>query len=121
MIIGFDPVARELIVDLDDGSLGPATALRSTCWHDHHPTGGGVIAGRRLPYWREARQLAESAHRAFSDYVIVGWDIAILADGAILVEGNSGPDLDIIQRVTRQPIGRLRTAELLALHLAKAV
>ena len=56
---------------------------------------GGTIAGRKLLYWSETIDLVQRAHAAFPDRVIIGWDVAILADGPCLVEGNGGPDLDI--------------------------
>ena len=37
--------------------------------------------------------------------------------GPELVEGNGAPDLDIIQRTHREPIGNARLGELLAFHL----
>ena len=36
---------------------------------------------------------------------MIGWDIAISPEGALLVEGNSYADVDFLQRVARQPIG----------------
>ena len=40
-----------------------------------------------------------------------------MEDGPELVEGNGAPDLDIIQRTHRAPIGNARLGELLAFHL----
>jgi glutathione synthase/RimK-type ligase-like ATP-grasp enzyme len=86
-------------------------------WHSVHPDTGEQIKGRVLPFWEEAKRLAAEAHRAFADRVVVGWDIAILEDGPILIEGNGNPDMDIIQRFMRVGLRRHRFGELLAYHL----
>ncbi len=107
-------------VELATGMLGPATGLGRTPdsrWHDRHPLTGGQIAGRRLPMWPETMDLAVQAHRSFPDYVVIGWDIAVLEDGPCVIEGNRGPDIDIHQRTCRGPIGNGRFGELLAFNL----
>lgn len=107
-------------VDIEDGSLGLASNLGDDAtlgWLDCHPDAGGKIAGRTLPLWRDVLQLARRAHCAFSDRVVIGWDIAILADGPTLIEGNVGPDVDLMQRPLRCGIGQGRFAELLLFHL----
>ncbi len=109
-------------VDLASGCLGPATTLgmgEDFSWYEKHPVTGGRIEGRQLPYWRETLALAERAHRVFPDYVLVGWDIAILEDGPCIIEGNRGPDVDIHQRTARAPIGDGRFGELLAFNLER--
>jgi hypothetical protein len=106
-------------VDIRTGKLGQATDLGTerSLWHDRHPFSEAQIAGRHLPMWREAIDLVERAHRAFDEYVVVGWDVAFLDDGPALVEGNRGPDIDILQRTGRGPIGNRRFGELLAHNL----
>jgi hypothetical protein len=111
-------------VDLDSGIVGRATDLglhRDTQWFDQHPTTGAHITGRRIPMWDDVLDVARRAHRAFGDQIVVGWDVAMLADGPHLIEGNKGPDFDIVQRTTRRPIGRSRVGELLAYHLRRAL
>lgn len=110
-------------VDLATGRLGAATdwGLRPRYgWCSHHPDTGGVIEGRVLPLWAETRALAEHAHGAFADRHIIGWDMAILENGPHIVEANGGPDTDMHQRVSREPLGNQRFGELLAFHLRKA-
>jgi len=109
-------------VDINAGRLGPATDIGlkpDSRWHERHPLTGAAITGRRLPMWRETMELAVHAHRAFPDYIFVGWDIAILDDGPCVIEGNRGPDLDIHQRTSLGPIGNARFGELLAYHLER--
>jgi hypothetical protein len=108
-------------VNIRTGELGQATDLGTerSLWHDRHPLSGAPIAGRHLPMWREAIDLVERAHRAFDEYVVVGWDVAFLDDGPALVEGNRGPDIDILQRTGKGPIGNGRFGELLAYNLER--
>ncbi|MES1151915.1 MAG: sugar-transfer associated ATP-grasp domain-containing protein, partial [Dongia sp.] len=105
------------------GRLGPASDLGKGPrfqWHDRHPLTGGQIAGRVLPFWPEAMALAVRAHAAFGEWVVIGWDVAILADGPKLIEGNKGPDVDLIQRPLRAPIGSARFGALLAHNLERS-
>lgn len=110
-------------VERASAELGPATDLGlrpDWGWRKQHPS-GATIAGRQLPYWRETIELVQRAHAAFSDRIIIGWDVAVLEDGPCLVEGNGSPDLDIHQRCSRTPVGRTRLGELLAFHTRRAL
>jgi hypothetical protein len=109
-------------VDLKTGALGQASDLGlgpKFVWHDTHPLTGARITGRVLPHWQEAMELAVRAHAAFSEWAVVGWDVGILDGGPKLIEGNKGPDIDIMQRTLRGPIGNGRFGELLAYNLER--
>lgn len=114
-------------VDIGTGLLGRATdgamALGpGTGWCERHPQTGGQILGRRLPLWLQVLDLARRAHAtAFSDHVVIGWDIAICDDGPRLVEGNKGPDLDLVQRSHGEPLGNARFGQLLAYNLQRSL
>jgi hypothetical protein len=111
-------------VDMTTGVLGPATDTGVDArvgWHATHPTTGARIKGRVLPCWQQVVDLAYRAHAAFPSRVIVGWDIAILPDGPCVVEGNTRPDLDIHQRVSRAPLGDRRLSDLLAWNVRRAL
>jgi hypothetical protein len=111
-------------IDIRTGVLGRATNMgltRDTAWWDAHPLTGAPILGRQLPLWSEVLDVARRAHAAFPDQVAVGWDIALLEEGAELVEGNKSPDLDIIQRTHEEPIGNSRFGELFAFNIRRAL
>jgi hypothetical protein len=106
-------------VDLEKGTLSAASNLGMDArlgWLDRHPDTGAKIVGRTLPQWEAIKALAIQAHRVFDDRVIVGWDIGVTDQGPLVVEGNSSPDLDIVQRFG-QPACTTRLGELLAWHL----
>ena len=106
-------------VDLEKGTLSAASNLGMDSrlgWLGHHPDTGAEIVGRRLPQWEEIKALAIRAHRAFDDRAVVGWDIGVTDQGPLVVEGNSSPDLDIVQRFGL-PACSTRLGELLAWHL----
>jgi len=110
-------------VDMATGALGPATdiGMRAECgWRDRHPNSGAVITGRVLPHWPETLAMACRAHAAFADRVMIGWDIAVLAEGPQIIEANGSPDLDIHQRCEGRPIGNARFGQLLAFHAQKS-
>lgn len=107
-------------VDLESGELGPASDLGKDArigWLDRHPASGAQITGRMLEQWPDVVRLALDAQRAFADRLFVGWDIALGEGGPIIVEGNSSPDLDILQRTQRRGMGDSRFAALIAARL----
>jgi Sugar-transfer associated ATP-grasp len=108
-------------VSLEDGALGVASNLGSDArlgWRSHHPTTGARIEGTCLPFWDQVKALAVQAHEAFADRVMIGWDIAIAEDGPIVIEGNRGPDMDLMQRFMEFGFcHEHRLTELIAHHL----
>ncbi len=107
-------------VNLETGVIGIASDIGvrpDVGWRDTHPVSGARFAGRTLPHWPEVVALAVRAHEAFPGRVVVGWDVAMLSDGAMIIEGNGKPDLDIHQRAERGPAGQSRIAHLLAFNV----
>lgn len=107
-------------VELETGALSSATNLGSDArlgWVSRHPDSGAPIEGRIVPCWNAVKSLAVSAHRHFADRVVIGWDIAIVEDGPVIVEGNGNPDLDILQRFMRVGLRKHRLGDLLAHHM----
>jgi hypothetical protein len=110
------------LIDIESGTLGEASNLGSDArlgWFSAHPDTGAAIEGRAIPCWEEVKRQAVAAHRHFRDRVVVGWDIAILDDGPIVIEGNGNPDLDILQRFMRTGLREQKFATLLAHHLRR--
>ncbi len=64
----------------------------------NHPTTGVKLRGFQLPDWPQVYDLAHRAHLLFPALHFIGWDIALTADGPVLVEGNAwwGTDLAVL-------------------------
>jgi len=53
-----------------------------------HPDSGVVFEGYKIPYYKEAVDLAKKATNCFYGFKSIGWDVAITSDGPTLIEGN---------------------------------
>lgn len=74
----------------------------------HHPDTGAEITAQPVPFWRTALELVVNAHKKvpeFSRFVFLGWDVAITADGPLLIETNSGWGAFNHQRGAGVPLG----------------
>ena len=113
-------------VDIHTGELGRgacgAWGATADGWYERHYETHAQILQRKLPCWPELIELVQYAHaRAFSDQVVIGWDVALLDSGPCLIEANKAPDLDIIQRIGNGPVGNERLGKLLAFNLRRTV
>jgi hypothetical protein len=94
-----------------DGVLGPAVCkqlpngMRRV---DVHPVTGARITGMQLPFWHEAKELVVAAHLLYPQFPSIGWDVAITAEGPIMIEANAGWGVRLAQHSTGQPFGRTR-------------
>jgi hypothetical protein len=69
---------------------------------DRHPRTGSLLAGFRVPKYREAIDLALRASRSFPGVPMQAWDIAITDDGPIPLELNIAGNLFIPQLVNQK-------------------
>ncbi len=103
-------------IDGATGRLGRAARNDARCggarYLSEHPDTGARIEGFTLPDWPAALELAKRAHLAFPAMMSIGWDIAFLEAGPLLVEGNDCWDVDLMQVPHRRPLGETAFAEL---------
>lgn len=86
-------------MDNDTGVLGKAFTSK-TCLDpiDFHPFSNKQISGYTLPFWRESLELAKTAHTYLPYPRHVGWDIAITAQGPLIIEMNSFLAISMYQK-----------------------
>lgn len=79
-------------VRADDGELFPEAWDFKGRRYDRHPETGVAFKGMRVPQWDRVVELARRAQRAFPFYRLLGFDIAVTADGPVIIEINPQPD-----------------------------
>jgi glutathione synthase/RimK-type ligase-like ATP-grasp enzyme len=65
-----------------------------------HPSSGVVFKGTKIPLFEQAETMVKEAARLVPGIRYVGWDVAISADGAQLIEANHNPAYDFYQTRT---------------------
>lgn len=60
---------------------------------DANPDSGQLLAGQAIPAWTEIVELVRRAAEAFPTLSLLGWDIAPSAQGPLIIEANSNPDI----------------------------
>lgn len=105
----FDLGGLGAAIDLASGRLGPAVFKRGQYpleQLDYHPDTRMQIAGETLPFWQECVDLGVRAHdEILTPMPVIGWDIAILEDGPVLIEANHMPGPELAQMTTGAPLG----------------
>jgi hypothetical protein len=70
-------------------------------WVSAHPDTGVAFEGRAVPMWEEVLGVCRRAAAALSGVRSVGWDVALTAEGPVILEGNADWSLPLVQVHTR--------------------
>jgi len=110
-------------VDLETGRLSRAVGMTErdfrTHVHDVRPDTGAPITGTSVVLYREAFDLAVRAHAALGEFPCAGWDIAILDDGPVVLEGNWNPGVLLSQLPHDTPLGDTDYVRCVNAHLRR--
>ena len=68
----------------------------------HHPDTGAALVGVEVPNWREIVGLALEAASTLAEVPLIGWDMAAVEGGALIVEPNFTPDFFMTQLADRR-------------------
>lgn len=66
---------------------------------DYHPGTGVKIKDFQIPYWPEVLALIDKAAKVVPGMRYIGWDVAITANGPVLIEANTTPSPYGIQSI----------------------
>jgi hypothetical protein len=109
-------------ISLASGRLGLLTGdnMRTSCKrYQSHPVTHAKVQDRVIEHWPAIAALAVRCHQSFGHRLMIGWDIALTPQGAVVLEGNTKFDVMFLQRVQNRPAGNSRLGQLLELHLQK--
>ena len=84
-------------IDPETGCIGPARYLAGIDTTLKHPETGADFVGMKIPFWREACDLAKSTQRCFPEFRSLGCDIAITPEGPVVIEINLRWSLNLHQ------------------------
>ncbi len=102
MVDNVDKGAMMAAID-ENGTIGPLVKYSSAEleYIDRHPDTGAQIADNKLPYFEEAIALVRQAQQRLPQLRSLGFDIAITANGPVIIEGNAWWGI-LPQTITRQ-------------------
>jgi hypothetical protein len=93
--------AGNLVVQVDPSTGRRGRVISGTGFehreHTHHPDTDAAITGTVIPNWETVRDLALEGARLFKESALIGWDIAPVDGGAVIVDVNVTPDLMLPQ------------------------
>ena len=84
-------------VDVETGKILTPAINSAGEQIERHPISGIELVGFQIPHWDKVREITDHAMGAMENINYVGWDIAICEDKAVIIEGNSTPDLGAYQ------------------------
>ena len=118
----FDQGGLAAPIDLASGRLGAAVRKHPgylAAPIERHPATGAAIEGHQLPHWAEVRSLVLKGHRAIAwkGVPFIGWDVALLDDGPVLLEGNNIPCSTLAQMPSGVPLGETGFVSCLNAHI----
>ena len=70
----------------------------------YHPKTGIKLVGFCVPHWKEIRHIVLQASSLVPEVQYVGWDVAVLENGAAIIEGNRDPGHDVVQMIVQSGI-----------------
>lgn len=90
-------------VDPETGAITGVGHTAALTTLERHPDTGVELMGYKIPYVREAIALCKQAALEEPAMRFVGWDVAITAQGPVIVEGNDYPGYDFWQQPEHTP------------------
>jgi hypothetical protein len=69
-----------------------------------HPVSKKPFVGMQIPHWDAVLNVTTKAHHLMPEFGVFGWDIAVTADGPVIIECNANPHHMLFQLTTGRGI-----------------
>ncbi len=86
---------------------------------DHHPDSNAPLIGFQIPHWQRMVDTVTEAASMMQHVPLIGWDVAALDEGPIIVEMNERPDFFLPQLADARGILEPEMTELMAVQARK--
>lgn len=84
-------------VNIEKGCLEGLAIDKNNNESEFVPTTKVKVDGFKIPFWNEVIEMTKKAAKVNDNVNVVGWDVGLTNDGPVIIEGNRGPGMDIIQ------------------------
>lgn len=84
-------------VDPETGIIRTPAVDKKGHIFEQHPISGKKFVGFQIPLWDEVIKVAKAAIQVQEGVNYVGWDLAVCENKVVIIEGNSMPDLVLVQ------------------------
>ena len=91
-----------VLVDIETGKLVGEAFNKDLEFFKCHPTSNVKFDGFEIPNWDKVKKLVLEASLVDEYIHVVGWDVAVLEDGATFIEGNRRPGFDLVQVLSKR-------------------
>ena len=91
-------------VNIEKGCLEGKTVDKKNNESDETSVTHVKVDGFKIPYWNEIKEMCLEASKVNDNVNVVGWDVGITDNGPVIIEGNRGPGMDIIQMLYRRGV-----------------
>lgn len=91
-----------VLVDIETGKLVGNAYDKDLNEYTHHPKTKIKFDGFQIPNWDKIKDLVLEAALVDKHIHVVGWDVAVLEDGATFIEGNRRPGFDLVQVLSKR-------------------
>lgn len=91
-----------VLVDIETGKLVGPAVNKNLDTFDKHPVSGVTFDGFQIPNWDYIKKMVLDAALVSDKIHVVGWDVAVTEDKAVLIEGNRRPGFDLVQVLSKR-------------------
>ncbi|MGE9896146.1 sugar-transfer associated ATP-grasp domain-containing protein [Anaerovoracaceae bacterium SGI.195] len=84
-------------INIETGELSDLRSIKKSCSYKCHPDTGVKVKSKVVPGWKGIKLRIEELSKLFPQNNLIAWDIAVVGDEIVIVEGNATTGINILQ------------------------